>query len=97
MAKPSIYVVAIIASIASMAACTDIHDLLEHATIEELADCLPGYTVDADGKLVHEVSLPEVGGAADSFPSIEDLPDLDPFDSEELLDIINAVDFLEGL
>ena len=100
MAKPSICVVALIASIVSMAGSTDIHDLLEHATNEELAKFMPGYTVDADGILVPEVSHPEVGGAAESFPSSEDLPPLDPFDSEDYLDlqnILNAADFLEGL
>ena len=96
MAKPSICVVALIASIVSMVGSTDIDALLEHATNEELADLLSDYKVDADGNLVHVVRHPEVS-AADPFPCIEDV---DPFDTEEPLhleNVINAADFLEGL
>ena len=107
MAKPSICVVGLIASIVSMAfhmpgvdASDDIGDFLENASNEELAAFLPGYTLDADGNLVHEVSHPEARGPADSVPSIDDLHPFDPFDSEEPLDfdnVINVGDLLEGL
>ena len=105
MAKPSICVVGLIASIVSMAFhmpgvdAFDIDEFLEHATNKELAEFLPGYTVDADGNLVAEVSHPEARGLADSFPSIDDLPPFDPFDSEEpsnLENVINVGDFFEG-
>ena len=105
MAKPSICVMGLIASIVSMAFhmpgvdAFDTDEFLEHATNEELAEFLPGYTLDADGNLVAEVSHPEARGLADSSPSIDDLPPLEPFDLEEFLDdenVINVGDFFEG-
>ena len=106
MAQPSICVVALVASIVSMAfhmpgvdASDDIGDFLENASNEELAAFLPGYTLDDDGNLVPEVSHPDVGGSADSSPALNDLPPLgslntgEPDDLGDVLDINELLNF----
>ena len=106
MAKPSICVVALIASIVSLAfhmpgvdASGDIGDFLENASNQELADFLPGYTLDAAGNLVPEVSHPDVGGPADSSPALNDLPPLgslntgEPDDFGDMIDINDMLAF----